>query len=63
MASKSVSILVPGVMFMIIGFFLFHVFGAALGLILGFSMGEQYYRRHELERQIREHQGEEEDRR
>lgn len=54
MTSKGASILIPGVMCMIIGFLFLHVLGAALGLILGFAMGEQYYRSHELETRIDE---------
>jgi len=42
---------------MVIGFFLFNVVGAGLGLILGFAMGEQYYNRRELEKQIDELKG------
>ncbi|ELZ15976.1 hypothetical protein [Natrinema limicola] len=61
MASKSASILIPGVMCMIIGFFVLNVVGAGLGLILGFAMGECYYQRHELEKQIDELKGSEQD--
>ncbi|RZV08282.1 hypothetical protein BDK88_3249 [Natrinema hispanicum] len=55
--TKSSSILIPGVICMVIGFFLFNVVGAGLGLILGFAMGEQYYNRRELEKQIDELKG------
>jgi len=46
---------------MIIGFFVLNVVGAGLGLILGFAMGECYYQRHELEKQIDELKGSEQD--
>jgi len=34
---------------MIIGFFLFGIVGAAIGLILGLTMGEVYYNRQKQE--------------
>ncbi|ELY65209.1 hypothetical protein [Natrinema versiforme] len=61
MTSKTHSILIPGVICMIIGFVIFNVLGAAFSLLIGFSMGEQYYRRHELETQVRELQTEDND--
>ena len=59
MTSKTSSLLIPGIMCMIIGFLLFHVLGAAFGLIIGLAMGEQFYQRHELEKQANELQTEE----
>ncbi|SFS46575.1 hypothetical protein [Halostagnicola kamekurae] len=72
MTSKASSILIPGIICMGIGFSLFNVLGAefgliynmigaAFGLVIGFAMGEQFYRRHELEKQVSELQADEKD--
>ncbi|WP_408959875.1 hypothetical protein [Natrinema sp. 74] len=46
MTSKAASILIPGMMWMIIGYLLFDIYGAGFGLVLGFGMGETFYQQY-----------------